>query len=297
MISMKNEIKCPHCKSVETTKRGFKITEAKGKQQFYYCKSCGKRFLIRDAFFRMRNTSKKITLCIDLFYRGVSTRKIQAHLHAFYPHNSCYSSIYRWVIKYSNMMSNYAESLPLRVGSELQMDEVEYKRLGKENWFIDSIDTTTRFIVVSELVNHREERGIRNLLKKAKAKTGNQIEVVTTDGFNMYVNSVKYGFGYNLSKHDYNIVHNVVNASRTGKFNYPIERFHNSLRERTKTMRGFHGSLEAGNSLLRGYIIFYNFIRKHQAINCYPSDLAIPELNLKSENRWLELIEKSHELK
>lgn len=172
--------------------------------------------------------------------------------------------------------------------------EEESKWLGKENWFVDSIDTRTRFIVVSELVNNREERGIRKLLKKAKAKTGNQIEVVTTDGFNLYVNSVKYGFGYNLSKHDYNIVHNVVNASKTGKFNYPIERFHNSLRERTKTMRGFHGSLEAGNSLMRGYIIFYNFIRKHQAINCYPSDLAIPELNLKSDNRWLELIEKSN---
>jgi len=40
---------------------------------------------------------------------------------------------------------------------------------------------------------------------------------------------------------------------------------------------------------MRGYEVFYNFIRKHQAINCCPYELAT-NLQLSSNNKWLELI-------
>jgi len=49
----------------------------------------------------MRNSPQKITRCLDLFYRGISTRKVQEHLQAFYPHNVSNVSIYKWVIKYA----------------------------------------------------------------------------------------------------------------------------------------------------------------------------------------------------
>jgi transposase-like protein len=71
-----------------------------------------------------------------------------------------------------------------------------------------------------------------------------------------------------------------------------IERLHNSIRERTKTFRGFHGSVESARSIMKGYEIFYNFIRKHQAINCCPYELAT-DLVLESPNKWLELIRLS----
>jgi len=44
---------------------------------------------------------------------------------------------------------------------------------------------------------------------------------------------------------------------------------------------------------MKGLVIFYNFIRKHQSIKCCPYELAIPELKFNSENKWLELIELS----
>ncbi len=44
---------------------------------------------------------------------------------------------------------------------------------------------------------------------------------------------------------------------------------------------------------MKGYEIFYNFIRKHQAIKKCPYELAIPNLLLTSENKWLELIKLS----
>ena len=57
-------------------------------------------------------------------------------------------------------------------------------------------------------------------------------------------------------------------------------------------MRGFHGSLENAKSTMKGVEIYHNFITKHQAINCCPYELAIPNLEL-GKNKWLDLIKMS----
>src|SRR3989344_9482578 len=98
---------CLHCKSKEIVKRGFKQTESHGKRQRYFCKSCSKRFIPRDPFFRMRNRPQKITCALDLFCRGLSTRGVQEHFKAFYPHNSEHSTILRWVRKFSLNIDNF----------------------------------------------------------------------------------------------------------------------------------------------------------------------------------------------
>ncbi|MEA3329406.1 MAG: hypothetical protein U9Q06_01555 [Nanoarchaeota archaeon] len=71
---------------------------------------------------------------------------------------------------------------------------------------------------------------------------------------------------------------------------------HNSIRERTKTFRGFHGCVESADSIMKGYSIFYNFIKKHQAIGVCPYEMAISNLKLNGDNKWLELINLSKKL-
>src|SRR3989344_5462419 len=137
------EIICLQCNSKEIVKQGFIQKVVKEKQQRYYCKCCNKKFIPKDAFKRMRNNPQKITCALDLFYRGVSTRKVQEHFKAFYPHNSSHKSIYKWIVKYAKQISNFTDNLKLKVGKELQVDEMEIgKRTSRYNgWFIDSIDT------------------------------------------------------------------------------------------------------------------------------------------------------------
>ena len=120
---------CPNCKSNEVIKWGKRKTQNRGLIQRYKCKECNKKFTLGDGFFRMRNSQNKITLCLDLFFKGVLTRKVQEHLHAFYPHNSSNVSIYNWVIKYSDIISNYTSKIKVNSGSEIEVDEVEYKRV------------------------------------------------------------------------------------------------------------------------------------------------------------------------
>ena len=84
--------------------------------------------------------------------------------------------------------------------------------------------------------------------------------------------------------------HNVKKGCDNNGFNVPIERFHNNVRDRTKIMRGFHGSVESADTILKGFVVYYNFIRKHQGINCSPFELAT-DVKLNNPNKWLELIE------
>jgi len=72
---MTTKIICPECKKESIKKDGLRKTESRGLIQRYKCKECGFRFVFDDSFKRMRNPAQKITCAIDLFYRGVSTRK------------------------------------------------------------------------------------------------------------------------------------------------------------------------------------------------------------------------------
>ena len=288
---------CPICKSENTIKWTKRKTQNRGLIQRYKCKDCNKTFTIDEGFFRMRNHPKKITCALDLFYRVVSTRKVQEHFKAFYPHNSSNKTIYKWVVKYSDMISNFTDKLKINSGQEIQVDEMEYHRrethkkqgLSKD-WFIDSIDVKTRFMVSAKYFKSRGQNELREVLAKIKYKTEGYVTTITTDGYTAYERVINNTWGWNNKGCKYNVKHKKVTASKGEGFNLFVERMHNSIRERTKTFRGFHGCVESADSIMKGYSIFYNFIRKHQSINCCPYELAIPNLTLKSENKWLELI-------
>ncbi len=296
---MKQNLKCPKCISQKVNRDGKRKTQNRGLIQRFRCKECSYRFVEDDGFKGMRNSPQKITLCLDLFYRGISTRKVQEHLQAFYPHNSSHKTIYKWVIKYSKKISKFTNNLKLNVGNEIQIDEMEYHRRKHhnkkgvdKNWFIDVVDCKTRFMVASDYTKSRGVKSLSNVLRNAKKKTENQVNIVTSDGLNAYPRVLKKTFGLNKLKAKTKIKHNRVIASKGDGFNYPIERLHNNLRQRTKTFRGFHGSISSANALMKGLEIYYNFITKHQGINKVPYELAT-DLKLNSNNKWLELIELS----
>jgi putative transposase len=294
---METKIKCRFCKSENIIKKGFRKTKNLGKIQKYFCKNCNKFFVEDNGFLKMKNSPQKVTLCLDLFFKGISTRQIQQHLQAFYPHNSSHMTIYRWIVKYSKLISTFTDNLKLNVGRELQIDEMEIgsQKSRYKGWFIDSIDTKTRFMVSSAFKKNRDLKEVSEVLKNAKNKTENQFEVITSDGWLAYPQAIQKTFVLKEKSNTrkYGVVHNKVNASQGEGFNYKIERLHNSVRHRIKTFRGFHGSTESANSIMKGYEIYYNFIRKHLALGKCPYELAT-DLKLENENKWLKLIDLSN---
>jgi len=296
---MTNKIICPKCKSKEVIKWGKRKTENKGKVQRYCCKSCSETF-VNDVFSKMRNTPEKITCALDLFYRGLSTREVQNHFKAFFPHNSSNVSIYKWVKKFSLKIADYTDKLKIQTGSYIEVDEMEYhrrkshkKKLGVDkNWFIDGIDVKTRFMINSAYVKHRSKKNIKKVLLNIKDKTGEQIKICTTDGLTAYENIVKQNWGYDNKLGKYKVFHKIVTQRKGEGFNIWVERLHNTIRQRTQNFRGFHGSVESAYSLMKGIEIFYNFVKPHEALKGKtPSELAIPSLQFETPNRWLELIQ------
>jgi len=242
----------------------------------------------------MRNHPQKITQALHLYFSGISLRKSQEHLGVFYEHNCSYVAVLEWIRRYSKLVSEFTDKLNLKVGNELMSDEMEFSTKGRQTWFVDVMDTETRYMVSSDFMRSRTIENLTKVLKLAKRKTGEQVKIVTTDGLGGYPRVLKKAFGlqspYNIrSKTKSKIIHNIVIASERG-FNHKIERLHNSIRERTKIFRGF-GEIESARLIMKGYEIYYNFCRKHQAIDKYPYELAT-DLEL-GKNKWLDLIRLS----
>ncbi|MEK6882608.1 MAG: DDE-type integrase/transposase/recombinase [Nanoarchaeota archaeon] len=296
------ELSCPKCSGKEITKRGLRITESREKIQKYFCKTCKHRFVLDTAFFRMRNKEQLITQCTDMYYSGMSFRKIADHLVRFFPKGVHYSTIYRGIMKYVPIMQNFTENQNITSGYMLQGDEVEYKRRAsakqrgvREEYFIDIIDMDSRYIVASDYAKDRTTPTLNKVYRNAKRKVGNQVKVISTDGLVGYPRVIKKTFGYNPhATRNPKVIHQVI-KSDSGGFNYKIERFHNTLRERTKVMRGFHGCITSAQTLLKGFEIYYNWVRNHQSLeSSTPSDIAVPTIQLENKNRWLELIQRGY---
>jgi transposase-like protein len=105
----------------------------------------------------------------------------------------------------------------------------------------------------------------------------------------VYPKALRRTYGYDKKNKEFQ--HKVTKSSDKS-FNWKIERLHNSIRQRTKTFRSFHGSIDSANTIMKGVEIHYNFIRKHQGLGKCPYELAVPELKdrLNVSNKWLELI-------
>ena len=285
------EKSCLYCRNTNIIKRGKRITKNRGLIQRYSCKDCKRRFTLNDGFYKMRNTPEKITEALNLYFSGVSLRKTQEHLGVFYNHNCSYVTILKWIRKYCNQIKDYTEKLKLNTSEQIQVDEMEFKTKGKKSWFIDVIDANTRFMLASGYFKNRGKKEITEILKSVREKSQDNIKEVYTDGWLVYPYVLRKIFGLNKIEGKSKIKH-FQNIGSEGRFNHKIERLHNSIRERTKIFRNFK-RLESAKAIMNGYEIYYNFIRKHQAIGCCPYELALPYLKLKNKNKWLDLMRLS----
>ncbi|MFB6089262.1 MAG: hypothetical protein ABEK36_05780, partial [Candidatus Aenigmatarchaeota archaeon] len=82
---------CPECESYAVVKNGKRKTKH-GERQRYKCKDCGKRFVPEQIKYRKANV-KLVALCLDLYYKGLSLRKIADTLEQFYQLDVHYTSV------------------------------------------------------------------------------------------------------------------------------------------------------------------------------------------------------------
>jgi putative transposase len=291
---MQDKPTCDHCKSHNVVMNG-KRNNKSGIINRYLCKDCGHRFTDNQGFQKKREEPEKIALALDLYYRGLSIRKIAEHFQQVHNLNISHMTVYRWLIEYSRIASEWMQNQEVHTGERWHIDETVLNVNGEQRYLWNILDNETRFLLAMHVSKNRSLENTRIPIKKAKQQTNDRPTEVFTDGMMAYPPAIRRELGRNTNK---NVKgrwspHVRVPSIRAKQSNNIIERFHGSEKERIKVMRGFDN--DAGcKSIMEGYRVHYNLIRDHQTLGITPGEMA--GLSRIDGFRWLEVLKKATQI-
>lgn len=273
------DLTCKFCDSPDIIKYGKK----NGKQN-YFCKTCKRKFVNNGDFQRLKFSPHIITLTLDLYFKGVSLRKIADHLKQFYELDISHVTIYNWIEKYIGILEDYVSTLEPQLSDNWHVDEMMINIGGDMQWLWNIIDEDTRFQLASVISRTRRIEDARRLFQKSKRLTRKRPKKIITDGLHQYGKAIENEFNTAETKH----IKNVGIASKI--HNNKIERRHGTIRERNKVQRGLKKQY---TPIIDGERIYYNYIRPNQALEGKtPAEKAGIYLDL-GKNKWLDLIKKA----
>lgn len=268
-------MKCKFCQSYHTVKYGVRRHI-----QYYLCRTCGRTFSGIDAPEGMRTPTKEIAVAVSLFYAGLPLTKIQRQIEQIYQDRVETSTIYRWVVKYTMKANRVMKPLKADTSKVWVIDETVIELNGKNAWFFDVICEKTKFLLASHVSYARTIRDVEAILSKANDKATQSPHFVVTDGMAAYPDGIERVFGADARHIKMRGMSHEININ-------VIERFHGTVKQRTKIMRGLK-SIETARLILGGFVIHYNFFRPHMALgNKTPAKVAGIKLPFKN---WEGLI-------
>ena len=247
-------ITCKHCGSAKVVKYG-----KKGDTQYYLCRDCKRTFAGTDALPGMRFPPDQIAAAIGLFYSGLSIDAIRRQLDSIYHVYPSDSTVYQWVIRYTKVAVGAARISKLQVGPIWVADETMLK-LDRDVkvWFWDIIDSKTRYLLASHMSESRTTKDAEMLMERAYRVAGKAPRVVYTDKLASYLDGIELTCGAD-TRHRPGGPFDIENNTNL------IERFHGTLKARTKVMRGLH-SRRTARLIMDGWLIHYNYFRPHEAL-------------------------------
>jgi len=276
---------CTHCGSEHYIRYGKK----NGRQQ-YMCKECNRKFVDNLYFERLKGDPKIICLTLDLYFKGVSLRKICDHLKQFYGLKIVHVTLLNWLKRYIDIMDKYVSQFKPQIGNIWQADEMMIQIDGDWFYLWNVLDTRTRFHLASVISKERKIQDARKVFQEAKKRShGKKPEFILTDGLQSYTKAIKKEF-YTI-KRETRHIGNVGLNRRCNKHllwdNNKVERLHGTVRDRNKTQRGLE---KQDNISVKGHQLYYNFIRPHMSLSdSTPADIANIGLNL-GEQKWKNLL-------
>ncbi len=256
-------------------------------QQVYRCRNCSHRFYNNQQLSRMKVKKHVIVAALNLYFDGLSVRKTQNQLAQLLGEKVNASTIYRWLVKYSALVSKYCEDeMNPETSGKWHEDETMVKCEGRNVWFWEMIDEDTKFLVASHLGGDRSIEETAKIFEKAVKVAKERPKVIFVDGSNSYDRAFNKVYYSRYKANRVELVKRVGIQARTT--NNIVERLHGTLKDRLRPMRGLK-NIEASKILLDGYVVNYNYVRKHQTIKKTPAQAA----GIQITNGWSELIDKA----
>ena len=255
-------IACKWCGSVDVMKYGIR----KGVQN-YICRSCGRAFNAKDAPYHMQTPTEQIGAALNMFYDGMSVAAIANHMKETYHNAVNASTVYRWIIRYTLVAINTFEPLKPTVSNVWVVDETVIKVGGRNMWFWDIIDERTRFLLASHLSRTRTTLDAVTIMRRAWQRAGKPPRVIISDKLAAYIDGIELVFGAHARHVQSQGFSEDINTNL-------IERFHGTIKARTKVPRAFKPK-ETAEHILDGFLIHYNFFRPHMSLgNRTPAEVT-----------------------
>jgi transposase-like protein len=242
---------CKNCGSHKVVRFGT----YKGIQR-YWCKDCQRKFKADDTLFHMKTPANQVSSALNMYYEGMSIKAIRRLLQQEYNNAPSTATIYEWVMKYTQYATDSIKGYQPKVGDTWICDETVLEIDGQNVWFWDVIDEKTRYLLASRLSQSRTTRDAQTLMNRAIKTAGKTPKTFITDKLKSYLD-VRYGKD---TEHLLGSPFSVeVNTS-------VIERFHGTLKDRTKVMRGLK-NIETAHDFTQGWLVHYNYLRPHEALD------------------------------
>jgi len=118
-------IQCDNCGSIRIIKYGFDC----GKQT-YFSKDCQHKFREPSLLKKVKFSPELIILCLDLYFSGLSLRKVARNVSDHFNVDINYSTIYDWIQRYIPKISDYVNSLTPQLSNQWHVDELFVKMKG-----------------------------------------------------------------------------------------------------------------------------------------------------------------------
>ena len=296
-VVAQDAITCKFCASIKVMRYGWKS----GKQVFK-CKESQRKFVEDSPFKRLKYDPEMITITLDLYFKGISLRKISDHLSQSYGVAINFSTLYKWIARYVSAMDSYVKTLSPKLSGVWHVDEMAVKvkggktlngsfgktKDGQYKWLWNVLDKESRFQLASEISQTKNEVDVVHTLKAALQMSKTNPTMIVSDKFGSYPNGIDRAF-INSPREDRPTHKRVLGGAGQKDGNQWAERLHNTIRERNKVQRGWKSDK---TPLRNGQQIYYNFVRPHTTLEGKtPAEVA--GIGIEGENKWMELLQKA----
>ena len=279
---------CQRCQSGDVILFGRRLNKS-GTIRRYRCKSCGFRFAGRDGFQRRRAEPEKIALALDLYFRGMSVRKVAEHFRQVHGLKLSHVTVYNWVTHFGKLAAAWMDAQGASVGEKWHVDETVVSVDGNRHYIWNVLDSETRFLLATHVSRDRSMADTRAPLHKAKVVAESKPQTIYTDGMQAYPAAIASEFCKNGNRRN-GSPHKRVPSIRAPESNNLVERLHGTEKERIKVMRGFD-TRNGTAALIEEFRTHYNLVRDHQTLGTTPGAAAgIPKVE---GFRWAEILKQA----
>lgn len=288
--NLQSDPSCSSCGSTDAViSHGWRCNKS-GPVRRYLCKRCRVTFTDRSGFEGMKNQAMVIATALDLYFRGLSLRKVSEHLETLHGIKVSYTSIHYWLSKYVELVHNSLKDLCVKTGGRWHADDTLVRVKGRHVVLWELLDSETRFLIAEHISRKRSSEEASKLLKRGRSRAQTSqdkpLELVT-DGLPSYTEAVEKELAPSVSPQ--RVVH--IQGPLTGSVNNnKMERLYGTFKERARL--ALHFDHEGGADLFaKGFTTHYNYVRGHMALGGKTPAEAMGLSNRKLS--WLDLITKS----